>query len=273
MTHTIKRLFVSALALFLIACNATAVKPTDPSPVLAAIDQRGELILGTSADMPPMSSVRDDGKVVGLDVDIARFMAEALDVKLNIRTMPFAELIPAMQRGEIDVIISNMTITQRRNRQVAFIGPYMTSGKCMITRQQALARAEASADLNTPDTRVAVMKGTTSEDFVTTLLPQATVIANQDRQASIEMVKNDQVDAFLTDFPICLSTLKDNPDAGFVSLLSPLSYEPIGIAVPASDPLFVNWTEHFLQRMEALGVLDEIGKRWFGEYGDAISIK
>ena len=59
-------------------------------------------------------------------------------------------------------------------------------------------------------------------------------------------------------------------DAGFVTLFSLLSYEPIGIALPTNDPLMVNWSEHFLQRMEALGVMDEISARWFGEYADAI---
>ena len=84
------------------------------------------------------------------------------------------------------------------------------------------------------------------------------------------MVKNNQAGGMLTDYPVCLSTLKDNPDAGFVTLFSLLSYEPIGIALPAADPLLINWSEHFLQRMEALGIMDEISARWFGEYADAI---
>jgi len=270
-TRIIKLFALSSLLALFSACNATTpTKQGNPSPVLSGIESRGELILGTSANMAPMNFVRDDGKVVGVDIDIARFMADAMDAKLTIKTLPFTDLLPALQRGEVDVVISNMTITQKRNMKVAFVGPYMKSGKCIVTKQANLAKAEQAEDLNTPDTVIAVMEGTTSQDFVATLLPDATIVPTKDQQDAVAMVKNNQAGGMLTDYPVCLSTLKDNPDAGFVTLFSLLSYEPIGIALPATDPLLINWSEHFLQRMEALGIMDEISARWFGEYADAI---
>ena len=256
--------------LLLGGCNTMQTKSADTSSVLASIEKRGELVLGTSGDMEPMNYARADGKLVGLDIDMARFMAQAMGVKLSIRTLPFADLLPALQRGEVDVVISNLTITPKRNMNVAFVGPYMTSGKCIITRQEGLARAQQAEDLNTPDTRITVRKGSTSEDFVKTLLPQATVMVTESREASVELVKSGKAGGMLSDYPICLSTVKNNPDAGFVSLFSLLSYEPIGIALPGNDPLFVNWTENFLVRMESMGALDEIGKRWLGEYAEAL---
>lgn len=271
MNRIIKLFALSSLLALLSACNATTpTKQGNPSPVLSGIESRGELILGTSANMAPMNFVRDDGKVVGVDIDIARFMADAMGAELTIKTLPFTDLLPALQRGEVDVVISNMTITQKRNMKVAFVGPYMTSGKCIVTKQANLAKAEQAEDLNTPNTVIAVMEGTTSQDFVATLLPDATIVPTKDQQDAIEMVKNNQAGGMLTDYPVCLSTLKDNPDAGFITLFSLLSYEPIGIALPANDPLLINWSEHFLQRMEALGILDQISARWFGEYADAI---
>jgi len=58
--------------------------------------------------------------------------------------------------------------------------------------------------------------------------------------------------------------LKKYPDAGFVSLFSLLSYEPIGIAIPGTDPLYINWTENFLKRVEGTGLMEELAVRWFG---------
>jgi polar amino acid transport system substrate-binding protein len=255
-----------ATLLLVSACNTTQTRNSD-APVLSRIAQRGEVILGTSANMAPMTYTKEDGTVVGLDIDVARLMAKSMEVKLTIKTLPFAELLPALDRGDVDVVISNMTITTKRNLQAAFVGPYMTSGKCIITKQEGLARAEQAEDLNTPETRMAVMEGSTSEDFVKTLLPRATITTTGDFQSGVKMVANDEVGGLLTDYPICLSTLKDNPDAGFVSLFSLLTYEPIGIALPSGDPLFVNWTENFLARMEGTGILDEIGKHWFGQFG------
>lgn len=266
----IAKIFSLLFTLLLLgACNTTQTRSGD-APVLSRIAHKGELVLGTSANMEPMNYRREDGKVVGLDIDIARFMAEAMGVKLTIKTLPFDQLLPALQRGDVDVVLSNMTITTKRNMKAAFVGPYMTSGKCIITRNESLAKAEQAADLNTPATRMVVMKGSTSEQFVKALLPKATITLVDDPKAGVELVREDQVGGMLTDLPICLATLRDNPDAGFVSLVSLLSYEPIGIALPPNDPLLVNWTENFLARMDATGILDEIGVHWFGPYAAAI---
>ncbi len=254
------------------ACNTTQTRDSD-APVLSRIAERGELILGTSANMAPMTHSGEDGKVVGLDIDIARLMAKSMEAELTIKTLPFPDLLPALRRGDVDVVISNMTITTERNMQAAFVGPYMTSGKCIITKQENLARAEQAEDLNTPDTRMVAMAGSTSEDFVKTLLPEATLITTDNLEAGVKMVINDEVGGLLTDYPICLSTLKDNPNAGFVSLFSLLTYEPIGIALPPNDHLLVNWTENFLARLEGTGILAEIGKHWFGQFGGALTVE
>ena len=69
----------------------------------------------------------------------------------------------------------------------------------------------------------------------------------------------------MADYPICLSILQRHPEAGFVSLMSLLNYEPIGIAVPAQDTLFINWTENFLERVQGVGLFEELSNRWFGK--------
>ena len=232
--------------------------------ILSAIEKRGELVLGTSANMPSMSETRD-GKVVGFDIDLARLMASGMGVKLDIKTMAFSELLPALERGDVDVVISNVTINPERNMKVAFVGPYMTSGKCIVTREDALARAEAAEDLNTSSTRLAALSGSTSAAFIKALLPKAKVKLVDDYESAVKMVSKDKVGGLLTDYPICLSILKQHPDAGFVSLFSLLTYEPVGIALRGNDALFINWTENFLMRVEGMGLLGELSMRWFGK--------
>jgi polar amino acid transport system substrate-binding protein len=141
----------------------------------------------------------------------------------------------------------------------------MVSGKCIVTKDEAMAKAEQSTDLNTADTRLAVLSDSTSEDFASELLPEATLIRVQDYGKAAELVASDQASGMLTDYPICLATLKSNPDAGFVSVFSLLTYEPIGIALPANDAQFVNWTENFLERMDGTNGLAELSRRWFGD--------
>lgn len=253
----------AAIVLLLILASAAAA--AEPSR-LTRIAEKGELVLGTSGNMPPMTLTAKDGRLSGFDIDMGRLMASMLKVRLNVRKLPFTELIPALQRGEVDVVISNMTITPRRNMQVAFAGPYLESGKCMLTKNESLARAKGK-DLNVPETRIAVMQGSTSQQFAGILLPKATLVPVEGPEEGVKLVRNGKAGGMLTDYPICLYMLARNPDAGFVSVLSLLTYEPIGIALPAGDSLYLNWTENFLQRLQGTETLKELGQRWLGKEG------
>ncbi len=86
-----------------------------------------------------------------------------------------------------------------------------------------------------------------------------------DYDDAISMINEDKVGGLMTDYPICLSMLERHPDAGFVSLFSLLSYEPIGIALPAGDSQFINWTENYLRRLVAMGAIKQLKVRWFGK--------
>jgi polar amino acid transport system substrate-binding protein len=180
-------------------------------------------------------------------------------------TMPFDQLIPALEQGKVDLVLSNMTMTVDRNMRVAFAGPYFVSGKCLVTREQEIAQADDPEDLKEADVKIAVVKGTTSENFVTELLPQAKRIPVVNIDKGTDMVAKGEVNAFLTDFPICLSVVKRYPDSGFQSVISLLTYEPIGIALPANDPLLINLAENFIDRAENVGLTQGLGLKWFGQ--------
>jgi polar amino acid transport system substrate-binding protein len=253
---------ILTLCIFILGLAAAPVATSGPA--LSRIQDKGELVLGTSGNMPPMNQKLDDGEVVGFDIDLARLMASGMGVKLKIQTMAFNELLPALQKGDVDVVISNVTMNPKRNMSVAFVGPYMTSGKCVITKEERLAKATEAENLNVPETRLAALQGSTSAEFIKVLLPNATMTLIEDYDGGVRMINDNKIGGILTDYPICLAMLKKYPDAGFVSLFSLLSYEPIGIAIAGNDPLYINWTENFLKRVDGTGLLEELAVRWFG---------
>ena len=223
------------------------------------------LVTDGAEGLDPMTFKQSDGTPAGMDIDLATLMAKAMEVKLVIKIMPFGELIPALQSGKVDVVFSNMTINPSRNMDVAFVGPYLTSGKCVVTKEETLAEADEAGDLDIKDVHLAVLKGSTSERFVRTLMPNADVKTIANTQEGADLVASGKVSGMLTDLPVCLATIKNNPDAGFVTVVSLLSYEPIGIAVQGNDPLFINWTENFLERITQTALLDVLAVKWFGD--------
>jgi len=233
------------------------------SPVIDRILQRGEIIVGTAGSMPPLNMTTKDGKVIGLEPDMAQTIAIALGVKLRLETMPFSELLPALEDGKIDMIISGMTITAKRNMSVAFVGPYMKSGKAFLTKINTIALADNTTVLNSPDTKLAALKGSTSQLFVETVLFNTTLVPVMDYDEGVDMVLRDEVHALVADYPICVISVVRYPDKGLMSVNTPLTYEPLGIAIPANDPHLVNWMENYLNSLMGSGAFKELEKRWF----------
>lgn len=257
---------VLILALALFSACAT-MKGTGVSertaPVLDRILQRGELVVGTAGSMPPLNMTTKEGKIIGLEADLARYMANAMDVKLRFEAMPFSELLAALEAGKVDVILSGMTITPERNLKVAFVGPYFISGKAFLTKKKTIASVKSASGINSPDNTLAALKGSTSQFFVEDVAPMANLVTTKDYDEAVDLVLQDKVDALVADYPICVVSVLRYPDKGLISLITPLTYEPIGIAMPANDPHLVNWVENFLNAVGGSGALNELGDRWF----------
>jgi polar amino acid transport system substrate-binding protein len=238
---------------------------TSASPVLDRIQKRGELIVGTMGNMPPLNMTSKDGEIFGLEPDLARLLANAMDVKVKFVTKPFNELLPALQNGQIDMVLSGMTITPERNRKVAFIGPYFISGKAFLTKIKTIAYADEAKDVNNPNTKIVALKGSTSQAFAEAALDKTRLFTTGTYDEAVDMVLQDKVHAMIADYPICIVSVFRYPEADLLSVVTQLTYEPIGIAIPANDPLLMNWTRNTLNNIEGSGTLDELKLKWFAE--------
>ncbi len=254
----VRKLMVSLLVVALVSGGVPALAATGLSGIL----QKGELVVGTAGDMPPFNMKTKDGELIGLDVDLSRLIADAMGVKLKLTTMPFAELLPALEAGKVDMILSQMTITPRRNLKVAFVGPYFISGKAFLTKQETIAKAEEPSEVDTPRVVLAAIKGSTSQFFVEAIIPKAKLVTTTNYDEAVKMVIDGKVDAMVADYPIAVISVYRFPGKGLVSVITPLTYEPLGIAMPGDDPLLINWTENFLHVLEASGRLEKLKQRW-----------
>ncbi|MGD9055058.1 MAG: transporter substrate-binding domain-containing protein [Desulfobacterales bacterium] len=252
------------LLLFLVGCAQTNSNTANASatPVIDRIQKSGMLTVGMAGNMPPLNMTSKEGELMGYEVDLARAMAKAMGVKAKLETMPFADLLPALEAGKIDLILSNMTITPGRNLKVAFVGPYFTSGKAFMTKVKTIAQADETADIDAKNTKLVALKGSTSQAFVETALPEAQLVTAKDYDEAVKMVLDDKVHAMVADYPIAVVSVFRYPDQGLLSVVTTLTYEPIGVGVPAGDPLLVNWVENFLAIAENTGLLEELNRKW-----------
>jgi polar amino acid transport system substrate-binding protein len=232
------------------------------SPVLDRVVESGVLRVGMSGNQPPFSMRNRSGQLMGVDVDLATALAAALNVEATLVTKPFAELLNALEAGEVDVVISGMTITAERSRHVSFVGPYLLSGTSILTNSRRLAALQNAEDFDQANLKLAALRNSTSQRFVERHLSKAQLTTIEDYDAGVQMVISDEVDALVADMPVCLLSVLRYPDAGLLTLDEPLTIEPIGIALPRNDLQFHNLIRNYHWALEGTGFLEALRKKW-----------
>ena len=136
------------------------------------------------------SHLRDGFPVAKQDGDdLAEALAATLGVKLVVVNKRFAELLPALESGDLDAVMAGMTMTQARNMDVAFAGPYFISGKALLTRSAIVAGFDAPNELDSPTFTLSVLAGTTSQTFASNAMPRAKIIPTETYEDAVAIAK------------------------------------------------------------------------------------
>ncbi len=256
--------FVALGALLVGSAVAAAVPAAaQDGATLDRVVANGELRVGMSGNQAPFNMKSRTGSMIGLEVDLANILAAAMQVELTIVNKPFGELMAALDGGDVDMVISGMAITPERAQRAAFVGPYMLSGKSILAKANSpLGNAADVDDINLSTIKLAALENSTSQTFIERNVPDAQFIAVADYDVGVQMVLNDEVDALVADMPITLLSILRYPDAGLATLAEPMTIEPIGIAVPASDQRFTRLVQNYVDALEGTGILEALRKKW-----------
>lgn len=254
-----RRLIVFGSIIFTLGLSSLT---SGQSPVLDRILKDGELRVAVSGTQPPFNVVDKEGNVIGLEVDLVRMLAEAMNVDLTLMTVPFPDLLPTLKARKVDLVLSGLSITPARAREVAFVGPYMLSGKTVLTDSRTLTSMKTPRDLDKPELTLVVLEASTSQTYAQRVAPKAKLVTTKDYETAVNMVLNDEADALIADMPICILTVLRNPDKDLATTSTPFNIEPIGIALSASDLRFHNLIDTYIDAFEKTGVLDELRAKW-----------
>jgi len=224
----------------------------EPSATPEEIRARGELVVGTEAEFHPFEYRTEDGEYTGFDIDLARLIAEELGVKLRIENMKFAGLIPSLDTGRIDIIMSGMTATDERRKSIAFSAPYFLTGLCLLVNTE---RADDVTDwkaLNDPSRTVVVKTATTSDTFVRENLPKAKRVTLETENDCALEVATGRADAFIYDQLSIQRHHEEHPDTTRAHL-TPITREPYSIGVRQNDEELRAFLDAFLAKLRTDG--------------------
>ncbi len=106
-----------------------------PMPEIFFSGNKEKLIFGTAAVTEPFSFVGAHQQIIGFDIELISYVAQALGKDLVVVDYEFGGLIPALLSKKVDVIGACITITEEREKQILFSSPYYTGGIAALVRQ------------------------------------------------------------------------------------------------------------------------------------------
>lgn len=226
-----------------------------------AFAQAQALRVGMSPDYPPLA-YRDEGRVVGVEADNVRALSQVLGREMQIVELPFEKLIPALRAGEIDVIMSGMSVTQGRAEQVLFTEPYMVIGQMAILHRDKVGTFGQPWAMYQEGVRIGVEPGTTGAAFAEEELPDAKLLFFDDPQAAFEGLRAGEIDLYIHDAPTSWQLATSMEQGDLISLYQPLTNEELAWAVRPDDAALAGLLNDGLARMKSSGTLRYILNRW-----------
>ena len=221
---------------------------------LQAIEDRGAFLIGSDIPYGVMEFFDEAGNPTGIDIEIARRVAEELGATLDVKNIPFDQLFDALDAGEIDAVVSAVTITQERQEKMLFSVPYMDTG-------MTIAVAESNSVINSEEDltgqKVGVLKGTVGEDLMrkSRFVEPEKLTLYEDNEERLSDLRAGKLDAVVVHFA-------SDSVPGLRLLEPPLTQSFYGIVVRLKDEELMSSINTTLRDMKRSGELENI-KRSF----------
>ncbi|HCZ8375336.1 TPA: ABC transporter permease subunit [Staphylococcus aureus] len=252
--------FILVLGL-LISSAMVYINPTahaEQNQTWEKIKERGELRVGLSADYAPMEfehTVNGKTEYAGVDIDLAKKIAKDNNLKLKIVNMSFDSLLGALKTGKIDIIISGMTSTPERKKQVDFSDSYMMTKNIMLVKKDKVSEYKDIKDFN--NKKVGAQKGTEQEKIAQTEIKNASITSLSRLPDVILALKSGKVEGAVVEKPVAEAYLKQNPKLGISNVKFNEEEKDTVIAVPKDSPKLLSQINKTIKEVKDKGLIDK----------------
>lgn len=248
-------------AFLVVALMVTAFLTSCTQPMQETRDDT--LVVAMELAYPPFETKDEEGKPAGISVDLVKAFGEYAGYDIQIENISWDGLIPSLQTGKADMVLSSMTITEERLQTVAFSKPYANS--CLAILANKNSDIESIEDLNQPGKKVAVKTGSTGYLYATQNFTNSQLIALADESACVTEVSQGKADGFLYDQLTIYRNWTQYPDttkAIFIPFQDP---EQWGVAVKKGNTQLLDEFNAFITEFKVQGGFDTLTERYMSE--------
>ncbi len=250
----------AATVMAVAACAAS----TPPAP--AGLDQvvaQGTVRICSTGDYRPFT-YREQQGWSGMDIDMARDLADKLDVKLDLVQTTWANIVDDLGT-KCDIGMGGISITLGRAKQALYSSPYLRDGKAAIVRCADQSKYLTLADIDRPGVRVVVNPGGTNAEFDEANVHNATIVKHLDNNTIFDQLSTNKADVMITDASEIRWQTKQNPQLCGSSVDQPFTFEQKAYLVPRNDPALQQWVDEWLNIVQHDGTFANISQKWLGE--------
>jgi polar amino acid transport system substrate-binding protein len=227
-------------------------------------ETENKIIVGTSADFPPFEYKDENGTIVGFDVDMITTILISQGYEVEVRDILWETLIPALETGQIDVIVAGMSITDERKQQVDFSEPYFNADLSVLIKAGSGIVVNNVSDL--ANLTVGVQTGTTGDTWVfenlvnVSLTPENKYKRYETYDLAVLDLKNGNVQILVLDKPVAQVFAEDNTLQVAYTIISEDNY---GIAVKKGNTELLQKINQGLADLKASEDWNELVLKYF----------
>lgn len=220
---------VSAISSISLAIALGAITPQSTmAREWSKIKSSGELKVAVKDNLRPLGFVDESDEWTGLEIDIARKLAEELlgeSDAIELLAVDNQERLQVVLAEQVDIAIARVAITTPRSRIVDFSPYYYIDGTGIITKNIEVKNAVGLAS-----SKIAVLNNSATIAVVRNKLPNATLIGVDSYQAALELLETNQADGFAGDRSILTGWIQEYPE--YQLLPERLSGAALAVAMP-----------------------------------------
>ena len=223
-----------------------------------------KLVVGMELAYPPFETTDATNNPTGISVDFAKALGAELDREVVIENMAWGGLIPALETGKIDLIISSMTITEDRKKQIDFSDPYAMSNLALLINKDS--PVQSYADLDQEGRIIAVKKGSTGHIYAEKTLTKATIMVFDKESACVLEVVQGKADAFTYDQLTIYKNWQQYADKTRANLV-PYQQAPEywGVALRKGETELKDQVNAFIKKYRQDGGFDQLAVKYLTE--------
>jgi len=239
---------------------------TAPPDTLASVHRAGALRVCSTGDYRPFTYLDPaTGQWSGIDVDLARNMAQQLGVHLDLVHTTWGTLLADLTGGRCDAAMGGISVTADRAAKATFSAPYLVDGKAPIARCADASRFQTLAEIDQPGVRVIVNPGGTNASYAHATLKRATIVDYADNNTIFNQLLDNHADLMLTDASETRWQAAQHPgQLCAVNPDHPFTTAPKAYLLSYGDTAFQQWVDQWLKTAQSDGTYQRISKPWTG---------